>query len=164
MQDVFTVFRLGTWRVRFQLVLVWTLGTLVIALSLWCIAKIILIAMDFRHAPKEAIPITEVVAPFTHSFELKDISFPMLSKGKNRVMYARFSLTLDCPSAEAKGEIEKGRSRVIDTILEVTSKFYEEDFRTNQGFAKLKEDLTRALAQRFANGPRQVSISDWTIG
>lgn len=165
MPDVWTLFRFGPWRVRFGLVGVWLCGIGVVFSSVWCVTKIVLVLNDPRYAPKSSEPAKEVAAPFAYVLEFKDISFPILSRSQNRVMYGRFSLSLDCPSAAIKQSLERVKPRVVDAVLEVTAQFYEDDFRTQEGFTRLKQELMRALEKRLpGEAPRLISISDWTIG
>ncbi|MBI1860156.1 MAG: flagellar basal body-associated FliL family protein [Deltaproteobacteria bacterium] len=156
----------GTFSVRLQVFGVWLCGIGVVLSAGWSIARIVMILLDPAYAPPiVAAPPAPAAAAFTYVYELKELTFPIFSTERNRVMYVRFSLALDCPSEAAKGAFDKAKARILDTVLEVTANYRLEDFRDSRGFARMKKDLLAALTQRFPNGPpRQISFEDWTIG
>lgn len=168
MENVSTVydFRTGPWRVKFQLLTVWLCGVAVVLSSIWLIARIVLILLDPAYAPPViAPPPTAPAAAYSYFYELKDVTFPIFSKVKNRVMYVRFSLALDCSSAESKTVFDKSKPKILDTVLAIAANFSLEDFADANGFIRFKQQLLTALTKRFPYAPpRQISLEDWTIG
>ncbi len=168
MQNIssFSILISGPWRARFQLLGVWICGTGVVLSSVWLIVQIVLIQLNPVYAPPAKVVAEAPPAePYFYAFDLKEMTFPIFSKTRNRVLYGRFSLSLDCKSPESRSELEKGRARVVDSVLSVAADYYYEDFSDSVGFDRFKRDLLTSLNQRFpGNGPRRLSLSDWTIG
>jgi flagellar basal body-associated protein FliL len=164
--SVWNAWRRSSWRIRAQFASIWLTGAAVVISAAWVVLKLVIVLVDpSLEAKKPPAPPPVVAAPFTYVVELKDLSFPMISRVKNRVMHGRFTVQLDCPTDMVRQRLEASKPKLLDAILELTSEFYLEDFMTVQGFDDFKKKLTESLGHRFHGGaPREVAIQDWTIG
>ncbi|MCB0405741.1 MAG: hypothetical protein KDD51_13245 [Bdellovibrionales bacterium] len=106
------------------------------------------------------------VAAFTYSYEIKNISIPLATRDASRIAYAQFSLKLDLPSDEAKRSFTAHRARVLNTVYQVASEFYVEDFSPEKGgnYDRFKGELQKSLAGQFrAYSPRDLAIENWIL-
>lgn len=164
--DSVSILKIGTWRHRAQLFGIWVCRVAVVVSSLWAIGAIVMIQFNPAYAPVAAVsPEVPPAEPYTFALDLAELTFPIFSKNQNRVLYGRFSLSLDCSSRDNRAELERSRSRIIDLVLSVAANYYYEDFSEVSGLERFKTELLTSLNYRFPRvGPRRLSISDWTIG
>lgn len=109
-------------------------------------------------------PEAESQPEFAHSYELKEVSIPLVNRATTRISYAQFTLWLDCPSAEAKKAMELNRPKILDRIFEAASGFYLEDFTQPKGFELFKGSLMKQFKADYKElAPRQIAIQNWLL-
>ncbi len=99
------------------------------------------------------------------TYEIKGISVGFMDRKDSRMAYSQFTLVFNCADEPCKKNLLLNHAKVLDTIFEVSSNFYVEDFvhpEANKGFSKLKSKLTEDLQKKFADlAPKGVVIQDW---
>ena len=107
------------------------------------------------------------VQPYQYPYEIKDISIVLMNKNATRTAYAQFTLILDCPDEESKKAMTLHRARLLDTIFEVGSNFYIEDFTPTsavKSFDRFKGGIRDSYAKFFkSQAPRDVVLKDWFV-
>ncbi len=104
------------------------------------------------------------IAHFTYGYDLRNISIPLANRTASQMAYAQFTLKLDCPSADAKRDMEINRAKILDKVFEVATGFYIEDFKNPQGYRRFKDALTASLGSEFKqHGPRAIAIEEWVV-
>ncbi len=104
-----------------------------------CIVVITLILIGSRGShPHEVAAgherkLSGVANEFAYSYEIQNVAIPLFDRVKKRTAYAQFSLILDCPSEEAKRQMELNRAKLLDSIFEVALQFQISDFSTPSG-------------------------------
>ncbi|MFM8316191.1 MAG: hypothetical protein ACKOA8_18070 [Deltaproteobacteria bacterium] len=100
-------------------------------------------------------------------YEIKGVSVGFMDKKDTRMAYAQFSLLFHCADEKCKRNLALNRAKVLDTIFEVSSEFYIEDFTqsdANKGFSEFKSKLTSQLQTKFASlAPKGIMIQDWFL-
>ncbi|MCB0418714.1 MAG: flagellar basal body-associated FliL family protein, partial [Bdellovibrionales bacterium] len=123
-------------------------------------------ALRFKREVASAPEPPREVASYTYSYEIKNISIPLATRDASRIAYAQFSLKLDLPSDEAKRSFAAHRARVLNTVYQVASAFYVEDFSPEKGgnYERFKEELRKSLSGEFrAYSPRELAIENWIL-
>jgi hypothetical protein len=74
-------------------------------------------------------------------------------------------LVFNCADEACKKNLLLNQAKLLDTIFEVSSDFYIEDFvqlEATKGFTRLKSKIVEQLDKKFAAlAPKTVSIQDW---
>lgn len=122
-------------------------------------------ALRFKREVASAPEPPREVASYTYSYEIKNISIPLATRDASRIAYAQFSLKLDLPSDEAKRSFAAHRARVLNTVYQVASAFYVEDFSPEKGgnYERFKEELRKSLSGEFrayspGNSPSRIGF------
>jgi len=140
------------------------LGLGVMVGSSWIIVQVVKVQWS-APAHKEEKQVTHKAEPapsFSYSYELKNISIPLVDRSATRVAYAQFTLLLDCPTKKSRDSMTLHRAKLLDTIFEVASQFYVEDFQTPKGFENFKKKLIASYKKHFEIlSPREIAIRDW---
>lgn len=104
---------------------------------------------------------------FSKPYEIKGLSVGFMDRKDTRMAYAQFTLVFNCPTEECKKNLVLNHAKVLDSVFEVSSDFYVEDFSdkdATQGFAHFKSKLADQLKTKFASlAPRGVVIQDWFL-
>jgi hypothetical protein len=99
------------------------------------------------------------------TYELKHLSVGFMDKKETRMAYAQFSLVFNCPDEACKKNLLLHHAQILDTIFEVGSEFFVEDFvypSATEGFSRFKSKINLQLEKKFANlAPKSVVIQDW---
>lgn len=101
----------------------------------------------------------------SNPYEIKGISVGFMDKKDARMAYAQFTLIFNCLNEACKKNLTLHHAKVLDTVFEVSSEFYIEDFshpNSTKGFAKFKSRISDELSKKFASqSPSEISIQDW---
>ncbi|MFM8316441.1 MAG: hypothetical protein ACKOA8_19345 [Deltaproteobacteria bacterium] len=101
----------------------------------------------------------------SNPYEIKGISVGFMDKKDARMAYAQFTLIFNCPTEACKKNLTLHHAKVLDTVFEVSSEFYIEDFsqpNVTKGFARFKSKISEELSKKFASlSPSEISIQDW---
>jgi len=104
-------------------------------------------------------------AEVDNPYEIKGVSVGFMDKRDTRMAHAQFTLVFHCPNESCKKNLTLNHAKVLDTLFEVGSDFYVEDFsapEAHKGLTRFKSKLTEQLQKRFAQlAPKGVSIQDW---
>lgn len=99
--------------------------------------------------------------------EIKGVVVGFMDKNDTRLAQAQFTLLFHCSDEPCRKNLILNHAKVLDTLFEVGSDFYIEDFQksdANKGFARFKSKLTEQLNKKFAHlAPRGISINDWNM-
>jgi hypothetical protein len=113
--------------------------------------------------PRETASISKDEA--SNFYEIKGVSVGFMDKKDTRMAYAQFTLIFNCADEPCKKNLLLNQAKLLDSIFEVSSNFYIEDFvhpNANQGFSRLKSKIVEELDKKFAAlAPKGVSIQDW---
>lgn len=104
---------------------------------------------------------------FSKPYEIKGLSVGFMDRKDTRMAYAQFTLVFNCLTEACKKNLVMNHARVLDTVFEVSSEFYVEDFTepsAKQGFSQFKSKLTDHLRTKFASlAPKGVVIQEWFL-
>lgn len=115
-------------------------------------------------AGKRMTPAKPAVALFQYPYEMKALSFALTDRRGVRTAYAQFAIVLDCPSEEARREIELRHAFILDLIQTVAGQFFVEDFATPKGLHSFKAAMLSSLRTHLRrNAPRSIAVRDWLI-
>lgn len=143
--------------------------------TLGCIISLLAIVGLIRLQPHRSHPVVTPVASAEHSaprevasytfpYEIRDISVQLMDRTGTRTAHVQFSISLDCPSAEAKHDMVLNRAKLLDSVFEVASQFYLEDFQSGNGLTRLKAALKKNYDEYFkSQSPREIAINDWAM-
>lgn len=104
---------------------------------------------------------------FQHAYEIKDMSMAILNKKGTRTAYSQFTIIFDCATEACLKAMELNRAKLINTIFEVGSDFYVEDFEAplaKTGFKRFKDKLLEKTTEFFGKqGPHVIVFKDWVM-
>jgi len=99
--------------------------------------------------------------------EIKGIVVGFMDKKDTHMAQAQFTLLFNCMDEACKKNLVLNHAKVLDTLFEVGSDFYVEDFQAaeaSKGFARFKTKLTEQLTKKFSHlAPHGVAIHDWNM-
>ena len=162
-ETLWQFFGRSPWHIRMRLVFWALVGLAAVLLSAWAIRWILFLAPQTKEPPGTVFS-PEPLPLYSHTYEMENISIPLVDRRQRRTGYAQFALVLDCPTPDIRKQMELHRAEMLNAIFEVAAQFYIEDFTSERGFKNFKAQLTAHFHTIFkGNGPREISIKDWVL-
>ena len=171
-ESFFGFFWKTTWRIKLRLFAVGLVAGAVFLCSAWVIAQLLGVQ---KVKPKPVLALVPALAThsqrapaslpdYTFTYELRDVSLPLVGRNKRKVGYAQFTLVFDLRDEKSRRWMEVNRPQVMDVLLEVGHRFHFEDFQETKGYDKFKKQLKTAYREAFqAYYPREIVIKDWIL-
>lgn len=151
--------------------MIWLYVTLAATIATATVLAIIwIIVAAYTPRPEAAAPTVAAQAPTnappangkTYDYEMDNLNVTFGAKNNLRVVYAQFSLVVQCPSEACQQWMKMNRASLRDAVFEVAALQNVEDFKNTFGVEKLKTALLTEFQSRFKhNPPSGVLIRDW---
>lgn len=151
--------------------MIWLYVTLAATIATATVLAIIwIIVAAYTPRPEVAASVVAPKAPAhavvpsgkTFDYEIDNLNVTFGAKNNMRVVYAQFSLVVQCPSDACLQWMKMNRASLRDAVFEVAALQNVEDFKNTFGVEKLKLALLTEFQSRFKhNPPSGVLIRDW---
>jgi hypothetical protein len=154
---------------KIKISLIFVTGSVIVTLTLITLTSL----WHFYKGPTEVKAVVEPprettslhIEEASNLYEIKGVSVGFMDKKDTRMAYAQFTLVFNCADEACKKNLLLNQAKLLDTIFEVSSDFYIEDFvqlEATKGFTRLKSKIVEQLDKKFAAlAPKTVSIQDW---
>ncbi|NBW98584.1 hypothetical protein EBR03_03335 [bacterium] len=116
-----------------------------------------------QHEPEEVHASKSTGFPY----EINQVSMAIMNRKGTKTAYAQFSLVITCPNEESHKSMVLNRAKLLDTIFNVGSDFYLEDFegpKTAESLTAFKKRLPEKYQTEFSSrGPSEIVLKDWIV-
>jgi|GEM_PF-4430985 len=151
--------------------MIWLYVTIAATIATATVLAIIwIIVAAYTPRPEAAAPPAVVEVPThaapangrTYDYEIDNLNVTFGAKNNLRVVYAQFSLVVQCPSEQCLQWMKMNRASLRDAVFEVAALQNVEDFKNTFGVEKLKTALLTEFQSRFKHTPPSgLLIRDW---
>ncbi len=104
------------------------------------------------------------IRPFTYKYEIEKMSITLFSRSGAKMYYVQFDILFDCPSEDAKKQMELRRAQIRDAIFQSSADFRIEDFKNAQNFNKFKKTIIANIEKFLGkNAPKNIVFNNWLV-